>query len=148
MAIHPTLRGSHAESQNILSPQQAIAISVWTEQAAASLQDLSLSESVPGDDRSAPATATATATVARQAARGTSVSLAIPLDDEVYTAESKAALRVGELQKASVNFRRRPPIRRDSLKRREALLKGKDGSRRRQRWENGMSSTSVDNLID
>jgi hypothetical protein len=27
---------------------------------------------------------------------------------------------------------------RDSQKRREALLKGKEGSRRRQRWENGM----------
>lgn len=144
MAIHPTLRRSHTASQNNLSPQQAIAISVWTEQAAASLQDLSLSESVPGDDRSAPATATVT----RQTACGTSVSLAIPLDDEVYTAESKAAPRVGEPQKVSVSFRRRPPIRRDSLKRREALLKGKDGSRRRQRWENGMSSTSVDNLID
>lgn len=32
--------------------------------------------------------------------------------------------------------RRREPIRRDSLKRRELLLKGKEGSRRRQRWEN------------
>lgn len=28
-------------------------------------------------------------------------------------------------------------LRRDSLKRREALLKGKEGSRRRQKWENG-----------
>ncbi|TKA50820.1 hypothetical protein B0A49_12736, partial [Cryomyces minteri] len=33
-------------------------------------------------------------------------------------------------------YKRREPIRRDSLKRREALLKGKEGSRRRQRWEN------------
>ncbi|KAG8630671.1 hypothetical protein KVT40_002290 [Elsinoe batatas] len=32
--------------------------------------------------------------------------------------------------------RRRSPIRRDSQKRRDALLKGKEGSRRRQRWEN------------
>lgn len=31
--------------------------------------------------------------------------------------------------------------RRDSLKRREALLKGKEGSRRRQKWENGTDST-------
>ncbi|TKX18836.1 putative nucleic acid binding protein 29 [Elsinoe australis] len=35
-----------------------------------------------------------------------------------------------------VVHRRREPIRRDSQKRREALLKGKEGSRRRQRWEN------------
>lgn len=34
---------------------------------------------------------------------------------------------------------KRPPSRRDSLRRREALLKGKEGSRRRQRWENGQS---------
>ncbi|KAF4555655.1 Hypothetical protein D9617_2g056180 [Elsinoe fawcettii] len=32
--------------------------------------------------------------------------------------------------------RRKSPIRRDSQKRRDALLKGKEGSRRRQRWEN------------
>ena len=28
-------------------------------------------------------------------------------------------------------------VRRDSLERREALLKGKEGSRQRRRWENG-----------
>ena len=33
-------------------------------------------------------------------------------------------------------YKRQAPVRRDSLKRREALLKGKEGSRRRQRWEN------------
>lgn len=32
---------------------------------------------------------------------------------------------------------RREPVRRDSLKGREAFLKGNEGSRRRQRWENG-----------
>jgi hypothetical protein len=37
----------------------------------------------------------------------------------------------------TVSFRRRESVRKDSMKRREALLKGKDGSRRRQRWENG-----------
>ena len=31
----------------------------------------------------------------------------------------------------------REPLQRDSLNRREALLRGKEGSRRRQRWENG-----------
>ena len=31
----------------------------------------------------------------------------------------------------------REPMRRDSLNRREALLRGKEGSRRRTRWENG-----------
>jgi len=32
---------------------------------------------------------------------------------------------------------RKEPLKRDSQKRREAVLKGKEGSRRRQRWENG-----------
>lgn len=30
---------------------------------------------------------------------------------------------------------RRPPSRRDSMRRREALLKGKEGSRQRRRWD-------------
>ena len=32
---------------------------------------------------------------------------------------------------------RRTIIRRDSLERREAFLRGKEGSRQRRRWENG-----------
>lgn len=64
-------------------------------------------------------------------ARGTGVTLSIPLDasrdrDEMDGTRSKTAYRA-----------RKDPIRRDSQKRREALLKGKEGSRRRQRWENG-----------
>ena len=31
-------------------------------------------------------------------------------------------------------------LRRDSLERREALLKGKEGSRQRRRWENGLAA--------
>ena len=58
-------------------------------------------------------------------ARGTGVTLSIPLDSNDKKAAYKA--RVKE------------PVRRDSQKRREALLKGKEGSRRRQRWENGIS---------
>lgn len=36
---------------------------------------------------------------------------------------------------------RRPPSRRDSQRKREMLLKGKEGSRQRRRWENGMFNT-------
>ncbi|KAH8593509.1 R3H-associated N-terminal domain-containing protein [Bisporella sp. PMI_857] len=54
---------------------------------------------------------------------GEKVTLSIPLDEK---AEKRA-----DGYKA-----RKEPLRRDSLKRREALLKGKEGSRRRQRWEN------------
>ncbi|KAG9228100.1 R3H-associated N-terminal domain-containing protein [Amylocarpus encephaloides] len=50
------------------------------------------------------------------------VALSIPLDAEAEALKAAKA--------------RKEPLRRDSLKRREALLKGKEGSRRRQRWEN------------
>jgi len=58
------------------------------------------------------------------AAVGTGVTLSIPLDASHE-----------ELPKPTL---RHKLLRRDSQKRREALLKGKEGSRRRQRWENGM----------
>jgi len=61
------------------------------------------------------------------AARGTGTSLVIPLDEVI---EEQRAKRV------VTNKPRKDLLRRDSLKSREALLKGKDGSRRRQRWEN------------
>ena len=66
-------------------------------------------------------------------ARGsTGVTLSIPLDrDDGAGAPPKPA------------YKRREPLIRDSLKRREALLKGKEGSRRRQRWENGELGYSV-----
>lgn len=57
-------------------------------------------------------------------AQGSGVTLSIPLD---------AAAEALKEVKA-----RKEPGRRASMKHREALLKGKEGSRRRQRWENGM----------
>lgn len=53
------------------------------------------------------------------------VTLTIPIDSE--TSEAKVRRTAAA---TSIN-------RRDSLKRREALLRGKEGTRRRQRWENG-----------
>ncbi|TVY50200.1 hypothetical protein LCER1_G006962 [Lachnellula cervina] len=49
------------------------------------------------------------------------VTLTIPLDKHDEAKEARP---------------RKEPLRRDSLKGREALLRGKEGSRRRQRWEN------------
>lgn len=126
MAIHPRLRPEG--SQGHLSPQQALAISAWTEQhAAASLQDMTLSDSAPAVRT--PSTPTPT----RSGMRGATVSLSIPLDDETIPSQRVKV----ESRPPTVSFRRREPLRRDGLKTREALLKGKDGSRRRQRWENG-----------
>ncbi len=64
------------------------------------------------------------------AASGPGVSLSIPLGtpENARQPPSKAAYKP-----------RKELMRRDSQKRREALLKGKEGSRRRQRWENGRS---------
>ncbi len=86
-------------------PTQSINIEAWTVSA---LESLSISPS----------------------ARGTGVSLSIPLD----AAHEKEAARD---PRAAAYKARKEPLRRDSQKRREALLKGKEGSRRRQRWENG-----------
>ncbi|KAJ5929619.1 hypothetical protein N7454_006569 [Penicillium verhagenii] len=130
MAIHPRLR-PHG-SQGSLSPQHTLAISAWTEQAAASLQDLSLSESRPTNGLAAT-------TPTPSGLRGASVSLAIPLDDEPPSPspQAKVANPTAESRPTpTVSFRRREPLRKDGMKRREAMLKGKDGSRRRQRWEN------------
>jgi hypothetical protein len=80
---------------------QAVEVEAWTVSA---LQSLSVSPS----------------------ARGTGVTLSIPLDSD----DKKAAYKSRAAAKE--------PVRRDSQKRREALLKGKEGSRRRQRWENGI----------
>ncbi|KAE8308517.1 R3H-associated N-terminal domain-containing protein [Aspergillus transmontanensis] len=140
MAIHPTL-SPQSNAQGTLSPQQARAISAWSEQAAAHLESLTISDSVPaaGQHCASPESPST-----RGALRGTTVTLSIPLDDPVPSTGDTSAPRVKLLgqtstqtqQVPSVSFRRREPLRRDSLKRREALLKGKDGSRRRQRWEN------------
>ncbi|KAL8732049.1 MAG: hypothetical protein Q9166_003001 [cf. Caloplaca sp. 2 TL-2023] len=114
MAIFPTETGQVNGSYQ--STAQPIDIEAWTEQATESINAISLSAAAP--------------------VCGTSVSLAIPLDE-------RAARRTagGEDERifpdvSSDNRPRRKPLRRDSLKRREALLKGKEGSRRRQRWEN------------
>ncbi|KAL9001510.1 MAG: hypothetical protein Q9169_000085, partial [Polycauliona sp. 2 TL-2023] len=98
-------------------PQPSIAapvdIEAWTEQATESINAIAMLSSAP--------------------VRGTSVSLAIPLDEQA----AKRTDGEQHLQDPSVASRqRREPLRRDSLKRREALLRGKEGSRRRQRWEN------------
>ncbi|KAI1261043.1 hypothetical protein F5Y18DRAFT_213927 [Xylariaceae sp. FL1019] len=68
-------------------------------------------------------------------ARGTGSSLTIPLNDPE---KKKAAVTINDPRAVSgaVTPPPRPPSRRDSMKRREALLRGKEGSRQRRRWEN------------
>ena len=56
--------------------------------------------------------------------RGTTMKLEIPLD----TSDTRRTTYLP---------------RRDSMKRRDALLMGKEGSRRRQRWENSQSMNNI-----
>jgi len=65
-------------------------------------------------------------------ARRTGVLLSIPLDAPEHDNDAHDP-RVPK----SAYKPRKEPLRRDSMKRRDALLRGKEGSRRRQRWENG-----------
>ncbi|KAF2151027.1 hypothetical protein K461DRAFT_269322 [Myriangium duriaei CBS 260.36] len=72
--------------------------------------------------------------------RGTSLPIAIPLDAptprHLAWTPNGAPPAPAKDDKVHTVYRRRSPIQRDSLARREALLRGKEGSRRRQRWEN------------
>ncbi|KAE8451677.1 hypothetical protein EG329_003134 [Mollisiaceae sp. DMI_Dod_QoI] len=67
-------------------------------------------------------------------ARGTGVTLSIPLDSALKRDAEEKDPRASA--KVHTVYKRKEPLRRDSQRRREALLKGKEGSRRRQRWEN------------
>ncbi|KAK3678385.1 hypothetical protein LTR78_001682 [Recurvomyces mirabilis] len=64
--------------------------------------------------------------------RGATVTIDIPLDDSV----DQDPLPRSRAEAVHTVYKRRQPVRRDSLNRRDALLKGKEGSRRRQKWEN------------
>ncbi|KAI1368605.1 R3H-associated N-terminal domain-containing protein [Xylaria arbuscula] len=73
-------------------------------------------------------------------ARGTGAPLSIPLDDANEKAKKKEKPSVSiydpRAQSSAITPPPRPPSRRDSMKRREALLRGNEGSRQRRRWEN------------
>lgn len=105
------------------APPAAIDIEAWTvEQAAERLQATTISSSP-------------------RLSRNTTVTLDIPLDDPVLGSNvndnrDTPAFPVYKRETVHTVYKRSEPVRRDSLKRREALLKGKEGSRRRQRWEN------------
>ena len=73
-----------------------------------------------------------------------SASLAIPLyySEAIFDGLIRSEAS-GADAKSKVRGPRLKPLQRDSLTRREALLRGKEGSHRRRRWENG-SYQSID----
>ncbi|MCJ1387328.1 hypothetical protein MMC18_000170 [Xylographa bjoerkii] len=117
MAIYPS---QGTASSGIRAPPQGtqrINIEAWTEEATASLRAVTLVD---------PAIV-----------RGTSAPFAIPLDEHPKPSNrSAAAAAENDDAEAALTTPARKLLRRDSLDRRNALLKGKEGSRRRQRWEN------------
>ncbi|PON22347.1 hypothetical protein TGAM01_v208830 [Trichoderma gamsii] len=106
------------------APNSAIDIEAWTISA---LQSLSVSP----------------------IARGTGSPLTIPLDalatpSKRSISRQQVTIVTSSAEAALVTPLRRPPSARDSQKRREAVLKGKEGSRQRRRWEN----VDADRLVD
>lgn len=101
----------------ILTPPSSIErVEAWTvSQAADVLSATSISSPIPV-----------------HTIRGPSVTLDIPLDESVVNDE----LTRPKSEAVHTVHKRSQPVRRDSQKRREALLKGKEGSRQRRRWEN------------
>ena len=61
--------------------------------------------------------------------RSRSVKLSVPID--------ATTTPVATHEVTTTTYPKRKVLRRDSLERREALLKGREGSRQRRRWENG-----------
>ncbi|TVY13712.1 hypothetical protein LARI1_G008233 [Lachnellula arida] len=80
---------------------------------------MAIYSAVPPPEQQAPPVAAALQTPSPGVSK--TVTLTIPLDKHDEAKEART---------------RKEPLRRDSLKGREALLRGKEGSRRRQRWEN------------
>ncbi len=120
MAVHPVMI-SPADPSALL--QQSTQVAVLTEQATEGLRSVNLS-----------------AGTAERVPRAGSATLTVPLDDR----REPRALGTGianssGIRQVHTTYGRSEPVRRDSLKRREALLKGKEGSRQRRRWENGTS---------
>lgn len=129
------------------APQQAEAespfvdVQSWNEDTLRAFNRLSISASPP-------------------VVRGTSVALSIPLDSENRPTPVKNAtveddgdeadgIQLPSASGPSVGRTiRRVPSRRDSMKRRDALLKGNEGTRRRQKWENGEENYSLKHWFD
>jgi hypothetical protein len=114
MAIHPIMiQPPHTSSE----VRQSANVAAWTEQATEALRSVDLS-----------------AEAAQNLPRATSITLTVPLDDRHASGShlgtgAKANRNRGSRQ-VHTTYRRSEPISRDSLNRREALLKGKEADGR------------------
>jgi R3H-associated N-terminal domain len=123
MAVHPIIIPAPHDPSAI---QQSTNVAAWTEQATEALRTVNLS-----------------AEAAQQVHRGTSATLSVPLDERhepvAHATAGSRNIHCRGSRQVHTSYGRSEPMRRDSLRRRDALLKGKEGSRQRRRWENGTS---------
>ncbi|KAI1014980.1 hypothetical protein LB503_003754 [Fusarium chuoi] len=118
-ATNPPLAALHVHSPPTPVKNGSIDIDAWTVSA---LESLSVSP----------------------IARGTGTPLAIPLDEVVKDKSNSPGRNVNfDEDEAPISTLRRPPSRRDSQRKRDLVLKGKEGSRQRRRWENGMALSLI-----
>lgn len=129
MAIYPIIIPA---PQAQYDAQQSVELASRTARATEALQSINLS-----------------AEEVHHAPRPLAVTLNIPLDDSYSTLPNGATpmddTHNHGTRQVHTTYRCSEPMRRDSLTRRDALLKGKEGSRQRRRWENGRS-LSMDDL--
>ncbi|KAK5117883.1 hypothetical protein LTR85_008657 [Meristemomyces frigidus] len=114
MAIHPQLQDATGQAA---PPSSLERVEAWTVEQAADIL---------------AATSISSPSLVDRAVRTARVTIDIPLDESVPQEEPARPRR----EAVHTVYKRQEPVRRDSQRRREALLKGKEGSRRRQRWEN------------
>ena len=116
MAIVPVMKPAWP----VARPAEAAAtVKTRTEQATQALQAVDITPKAP------------------ERVRGSTVRMSIPLDSAERPATDSEQPRPKTPTQVHTTYGQHKLIRRDSLDRREALLKGKEGSRQRRRWENG-----------
>lgn len=124
----PTQAASQTNPAHTHSAYGNLDIEAWTIQALQSLSVAPNPSGLPGIG-STPLAIPLDGAPLRNSNRPTSTTTAA-------TSTRGVSIALNESQAAGAGIaQRRPPLRRDSLKRREALLKGKEGSRQRRRWD-------------
>lgn len=125
MANSPlNMRFSRQYDEN--SNTTVVDVAAWTQSAIQAMNGLSLH---------------ADPTVPRPS--GIPVTLQVPLDDQATAAGNDEGITSSGAVRSAYVLRRKTSER-DTLRRRDLILKGKEGSRRRHRWENGTELPQVD----
>ncbi|KAI0456636.1 R3H-associated N-terminal domain-containing protein [Xylaria acuta] len=133
----PELGGAESNSHGDAQPQQQQQQQEEPHDATAASHLPSLPTNANGVDVEAWTISALQSLSVSSVARGTGTPLTIPLDETKAKKERPpVSIYDPRAQSGAITPPRRPPSRRDSLKRRDALLKGNEGSRQRRRWEN------------